>query len=193
MSINDKTRWERKYAERSARSPGPPPDWLVENLGNLPRGGDALDLAAGDGAASLLLASRGWRVDAIDIAENGLAIGRRVAGPLPIRWRALDLDEYEPPPSSFDLVVCFRFLDRERLPAIVRRALRPGGLFLGETFNQRYPGSAGAHPISEKYLLFENEWRRLLGDFEFLAHDESGVTSRLLARKRSDDTEAPSS
>ena len=185
MTAEDRQRWDRKFAERSSRSPGPPSDWLVEQLGALPRGGRALDLAAGDGCNSLLLASRGWKVTAVDISEVGLSIGEGVAGPLPVEWIVADLDEYEPPAETFDLVLCFRFLDRTRLPGMVERALKPGGLFLAATFNWREaerPQSPIHHP---DFLLRKDEWPTLMSGLEILEHDQSGTISSLIARKES--------
>ncbi len=107
----------------------------------------------GDGANSLLLASRGWRVTAVDISPTGLALGRKVAGPLPIQWVEADLDTYEPESAAYDLVLCFRFLDRLRLPQLVDVALKPAGLLLAETFNVQAIGSPDCHITNPAYLL----------------------------------------
>lgn len=183
MSEQDRVRWDKKYAERPSRASSPPSPWLEQHLRNLPRGGRALDLACGDGGNALLLASRGTRVIAVDVSPVGLAIGRKVAGPLPIEWVEADLDHYEPQVASFDLVVCFRFLDRKRLFHLVDTALKPGGLFLGETFNQSAAKHPDCHVTNPDYLLAEGEWLRLFPTYEVLAHEESGGMSRYLGRK----------
>lgn len=191
MSESDRERWDAKYRESGSRSPAPAADWLAANFSKLPRGGRALDLAAGDGGNALLLASRGWKVTAVDIAAEGLAIGRRVSGALRIEWVVADLDDYEPPRLAFDLITCFRFLDRERLPRLVREALKPGGYFLAETYNQREAQRPDGHSRNPNYLLEDGEWRRLFADFEIVAEDEEGATSRVLARRPLADGESP--
>lgn len=185
MSHEDRERWDAKYAARPSRSPGAPSAWLEQLLPRLPRGGRALDLAAGDGANALLLASRGWKVTAVDISPVGLALGRRVAGALRIDWVEADLEDYLPA-GPYDLVTCFRFLDRRRLGPIVASALAPGGLLAIETFNRRVlevlQNEAEA-PRNPEYLLELGEWPRHFPDYEILEHGEEGTLSRLFARR----------
>lgn len=181
MSENDRQKWDQKYADRP--SPGAPSDFLEQNLRLLPRGGRALDLAAGDGANSLLLASRGWRVTAVDISAVGLEIGKRVAGPLPIEWIVADLDDYSPPAGQFDLVMALRFFDRKQLPDQVRTALKPGGYFLSESYNFRELNRPDSHVTNPDYLVSENEWPQLLDGFEVHEHDQSRSSTRILFRK----------
>ena len=180
MSAEDKAKWDAKYASRPMKTCGPPAEWVERNLGSLPRGGRVLDLACGDGANTLLLASRGNRVVAVDISEQGLAIGKKIAGPLPIDWVEADLDDYSPPANEFDLVVCIKFLDRKRIVEIVNDALKPGGLLLAETYNTR---DGLSHVKNPDFLLRDGEWLMLFPSYQVLAHDESGPTSKLLARK----------
>lgn len=183
VTRKDRERWDAKYRERGSCSPGAPADWLVRELARLPRGGRALDLAAGDGANSLLLASRGWKVTAVDISPIGLAIGQKVAGPLPIDWVIADLDDYLPTEAAFDLVLCFRFLDRLRLPDLAQRALKPGGLFLAETFHAAANDSSGDRPKNPDYLLREGEWPTLFPGWEVLEERCVGGSGAILARK----------
>lgn len=181
MAEADRVRWDERYRERSELGPVGAARWLVENLPTTGVAGTALDLAAGDGCNSIYLARQGWRVTAVDISAVGLEIGRRVGDELPIEWIAADLDEYLPPLGAFDLVVCFRFLDRVRLPALVARGLRPGGYLLAETFNDC--NGAPAHVQNPDHLLHADEWLSLFPDYEIIAHDQTGPTSKLFARR----------
>lgn len=183
MSEHDRSRWEKKYAERSSRVSSPPSSWLERHLSQLPRGGHALDLACGDGGNALLLASRGFRVTAVDIAAAALEIGKRVAGPLPIYWTEADLDEYEPQFNSFDVVLCIRFLDRRRLREMVDSALKSEGFLVAETFHNRANAESGCHISNPDYLLAEGEWLTLFAGYDVLAHEEDAAMSRILARK----------
>lgn len=184
MAQNDFDRWQKKYAALVNEAPGPAADFLVAIAPRLGAPGRALDLAAGDGRNAIYLAERGWRVTAVDISPLGLGIGQRV-GPAAatIEWIIADLDDYAPDPEAFDLVVCFRFLDRQRLPALVERALRPGGLLVAETYNQREAERPGSHLKNPAYWLQPDEWPRLFPEYETIVCEEVDVVSRLVARK----------
>lgn len=183
MSEQDRSRWEKKYAERTSRVSSPPSAWLERHLAQLPRGGKALDLACGDGGNALLLASRGFRVTAVDIAKTALEIGKKVAGPLPIQWIEADLDEYQPEPGAFDVVLCMRYLDRRRIGGLVDQALKSQGYVIAETFNRLASAETGCHISNPDYLLEEGEWPKLFAGYEALAHEEKEGISRILARK----------
>lgn len=63
-------KWNARYLNKGDRPPSAP-SFLQKHIGNL-KPGNVLDIAAGDGAASLLLAGEGFAVTALDISENGL-------------------------------------------------------------------------------------------------------------------------
>lgn len=63
-------KWNARYLNKGDRPPSAPL-FLQKHIGDL-KPGSVLDIAAGDGAASLLLAGEGFAVTALDISENGL-------------------------------------------------------------------------------------------------------------------------
>lgn len=63
-------KWNARYLNKGDRPPSVP-SFLQKHIGSL-KPGSVLDIAAGDGAASLLLAREGFAVTAVDISENGL-------------------------------------------------------------------------------------------------------------------------
>jgi SAM-dependent methyltransferase len=95
-----------------------------------------LDLGAGEGRNAIWLASRGWRVTAVDYAEVGLDKGRRVASErgVEVDWVCADLVDWLPKPASSDLVlVIYLHLPADDMRAVVSRAqdaVAPGGVFL---------------------------------------------------------------
>jgi ubiquinone/menaquinone biosynthesis C-methylase UbiE len=131
-----------------------------------------LDLGCGAGWLSLELARRGAHVTALDISETNLALARYMAetnsrnfsflyqgfAGLPCRleefgsveYAYADLNEVSLPAGEYDAVVVWDSLhhvrDLERLLGEIRRALKPGGVFVGvdhsyattrtETFNR---------------------------------------------------------
>lgn len=111
-----------------------------------------LDLAAGTGRHSLHLASRGFRVIAVDRDIAAL----RALGSDAIEVRQADL-EVEPWPfagEQFDGIVVVNYLYRPLLPQFAG-VLAPGGVLIYQTFmqgNERY-----GRPRNPDFLLSSNE------------------------------------
>lgn len=117
---------------------------VIKLLGLSP--GDAvLDLACGWGRHSLELARRGLRVTGLDLSGSLLAHARRRAARahLAVGWVQADMREL-PWTAEFDAVLSlfsslgYFLSDAEDLRVLraVRRALRPGGVFLLETMHR---------------------------------------------------------
>ena len=131
-----------------------------------------LDLACGEGRHSLAAAAAGATVVGVDNDESCLERARehaRVKG-LAIDWRRVDLEGSWPDFGSFDAVLVFNYLDRERLPQI-RGLVVAGGLLMIETFlaAQR---DLGWGPASEEHLLRPGEIARLVSPFRVLCGRE---------------------
>ncbi|WP_331767109.1 class I SAM-dependent methyltransferase [Embleya sp. NBC_00896] len=131
------TYWDKVYAERPASADPQPNDRLVETVTALPPG-DALDLGCGGGGDALWLASRGWRVTALDVsavATTRLARQARSRG-LSDRITARQHDASASLPGlRFDLVTAHYFhtpyaQDRTAILRSAAHLLRPGGRLL---------------------------------------------------------------
>lgn len=94
-------------------------------------GRDALDVAAGDGAAARNLAARGARVVAVDSSPAMLARGRAATAGLAVDWRRGDALALPVADASVDVAVSsFGVMfapDPARAVAELGRVLRPGG------------------------------------------------------------------
>ena len=123
--------WNERY--RAGEQLSQAPAALVERFAGNLTPGLALDLACGPGRHALYLAERGWRVTAVDgspfAIENLLERAR--AKKLDIDARVADLErgEFEIPPDTFDLLVVFRYWQRDLIPAI-QRGVRPEGIVI---------------------------------------------------------------
>jgi len=131
--------WNRFYTDRSRPIPFfvPKPD---ENLASyLDRGliepGRALDLGCGPGRNALYLASRGFRVDAVDLAPNAIEWARdraRESG-AEVAFHCGDAFAGAVPDGPYDLIVdsgCLHHLAPHRrisYLALIDRVLAPGG------------------------------------------------------------------
>jgi tellurite methyltransferase len=167
--------WNARYR---AQPPGPaaPQPWLVGHESLLPPPGLALEVAMGLGGSAGWLCERGWRAAGLDISE--VAVRRAKA-----RWPALlagvaDLERLPiAPEPAFDLILDFYYLDRGLWP-VFRRALRPGGLLLMETFVQPPSGRADMNPA---YVLQPGELRAAFADWEVLDYAEGERAGRWVA------------
>jgi len=135
----DIDRWEKKYRDATA-TPSLIPDPLLIHYADLVQGGGlALDLAAGTCHTSVQLARLGHQVVALDCSLTALQIGQRIATREGVHVQGLvaDLDDWPLPSSAFEVITCFRYLNRELFPAM-GSALKPGGLLVYKTFNQHH-------------------------------------------------------
>lgn len=153
--MNQRDKWNKRYATADAPSSRQACEVLRRNAALLPASGRALDLACGLGANALFLAERGLAVEAWDIADGALAKLADTAAhqQLAIKTLARDAERQPPEPTSFDVICVSRFLHRPTLPAL-QRALRPGGLLFYQTFNQDKPHGSPSNP---DFLLMRDE------------------------------------
>lgn len=132
------------------------------------RGARVLDLACGSGRHAIAAAELGAEVTAVDKDPARLEAGKQAARSrgLTITWLQWDLTGSAPPLGTFDVLLLFNYLDRARLPALTE-FLRPGGLFMMETFLEDQKGFDWG-PTSDEHLLKRGELPRLLPAFEIL-------------------------
>lgn len=144
---SDRTKWNARYREGDI--PAETSD-IVRRFFRLASGPLALDLAAGAGRNSTFLAEHGFRVDAVDISEEGLS---RVRHP-GVRRICADLDAFDIPAARYDLIVDVLYLNRRLFPQMAE-ALRPGGLLVFESLLLEPGQDAGGH--CRDYFLRPNE------------------------------------
>lgn len=125
-----------------------------------------LDLACGAGRHALAAAGLGARVVAVDRDPAGLEAGKNEARrrSLSIEWIAADLEQAWPDLGTFDLVLLFNYLDRERMDR-VRAVVAPGGALLMETFLE-VQRQLGWGPTSDAHLLKFGELSSLVAPLQ---------------------------
>ncbi|MQA10167.1 MAG: methyltransferase domain-containing protein [Pseudonocardiaceae bacterium] len=135
--------WEERYRGHTAVWSRRPNPQLVAEAGELSPG-TALDAGCGEGADAIWLASRGWRVTAVDIASAALRRAREQADTFGadvtsrIDWVPADLTSWTPTGEHFDLVSAHYIhvaasreaLSREALQRRLAASVAPGGTLL---------------------------------------------------------------
>ena len=93
----DKERWNSRYRKQDMLWSAEPNRFLVDEVSNLTPG-RALDLAAGEGRNAIWLAELGWRVTAVEFADEAVDRGRRIAADrsADVDWISADLLDWRP-------------------------------------------------------------------------------------------------
>ena len=106
----------------------------------IPIGGSVLDLGCGDGFLDYYVYSRrAGRIVGVDTSEEAIEEARRYHAKDGIEYMVGDILDVKTDPSSFDVVILRGVLpgigieNAPAIAAIAKRALRPGGWFVGDT------------------------------------------------------------
>lgn len=188
MSDHDRERWDKKYRERQLPNDVVADDWLMRHAAQRPAG-RAIDLACGLGHNAIWLAQRGWQVDAVDISPVGLQLAAEFAKRhhADVNFICADLEasliESDPEmTSAYDLVLVFRFLDREHLPGLIPQLLKPDGVLIYETFTRSQLQREDSHIQDERFTLTPGELPRLYAELKVIAYEEVELADRNVAR-----------
>ena len=162
-----------------------PSRWLVENADLLPRceagrsAPRALDVASGRGRNALWLAAAGYETEAVDRDVEALTHLRRLAGgTVATRTEDLERPDVSLGEARYDLIVVCRYLHRP-LFAAIRKALRPGGVLVYETFTAAQ--AARGRPTNPAFLLKAGELPALVAPLRVLRQHEGKVDDVMLA------------
>jgi SAM-dependent methyltransferase len=129
-------RWNRTLTSDKPRFNTHPNAFLME-IAKTRKPGTALDVGMGQGRNSIWLAQQGWDVTGFDPAEKAVALAQENARKLGVRLnaqikRSEDFDFGE---SRWDLILLSYAGGRE-MPAVLERALKPGGVLVIEAFHR---------------------------------------------------------
>ncbi len=145
-----------------------PSPWLTWHDYLFRPGMTVLDLACGEGRHALKAAQWGATVTAVDCEETKLETGREAASRLGVTvdFRSADLEGVWPEFGSFDVVMLFNYLDRDRMKD-VRGLVGPGGLLFMETYLE-WQRALGWGPTKDAHLLAPGELAALAAPLEIL-------------------------
>ena len=195
--------WNARYAGEEFVYGREPNDFVVQAVSAIPHQGRVLCLADGEGRNSVWLAGQGFRVTAVDVAEQGVAKGRELAraSGVEIETRVADVTRFDLGIERWDAIVSI-FL---HLPSKARRelhrraiaALAPGGVFVYEAYGPeqlRYrtggpPEAQLLHSLDDVVPDFdgcaiEHAFEGVRAVNEGRLHRGDGFVVQVIARKR---------
>jgi len=155
--MEELARWESRFAPESYLFGTAPNAFLARQKPLLPKTGRALSVADGEGRNGVWLAEQGLDVVSMDFSPTAQAKARALAASrgVSITTETVDLSTYTWPADAFDVIVVIfaQPLERTRLFAGVKRALKPGGLLLIEGYppRQLQYGTGGPSDIERLY------------------------------------------
>jgi SAM-dependent methyltransferase len=148
-----------------------PSQFLVENVGLLPRG-RVLEVAMGSGRNAVYLAKLGFDVEGVDISLDAVNTALELAQEMGVSIKAqvIDLESnYLIEKDAYVVIICFNYLQRTLISQI-KDGLLKGGMIVYETFivDQAKIGK----PKNPDYLLTHNELLDMFRDFRCLRYRE---------------------
>jgi len=165
--------WDERYSEAGFAYGTAPNEFLVSVVDNIPPG-KILSLAEGEGRNAVYLASRGYRVTAVDGSEVGLRKAVELAAERGVAITAIhaDLSEFEIEAGQWDGIVSFYC----HVPPTIRlplhqaavRGLKSGGIFVLEAFSKEQLAYDTGGPQSVDMLMSLVELKQELAGLEFI-------------------------
>ncbi len=199
-------KWDERYAEPGFAYGTAPNDFLAQNLGRLPAGGEVLSLAEGEGRNAVFLAQRGFRIIAVDGSAVGLEKARQLAAQSGVEIETItsDLAAFDLGENRWDGIVSIwchvPSALRARLHPAIVTALRPGGVLLLESYTPKQLEYKTGGPPTADLLTTRTELERNLRGLEFVSceektrevhegkyHNGMSAVVQLIARKRLED------
>lgn len=184
-ATKDKERWDRMYSTKEFIFGKAPVAFLQEHLHLLPKG-KTLDIAMGEGRNGVFLATKGFQVTGIDISETGLKKAQTLANAhgVSIKTKVVDLEAYQLPAETYDVIICTYYLQRDLFPQIIQ-ALKPGGMVVMETYTLDHLKYRARFP--RQFLLTPNELLQHFADLTVLRYqmldDGQAAYASILAQK----------
>ena len=167
----DQIRWNKKYRQLNLHQLSlRPSSWLPlheELLLSLSKG-KALDIACGSGKNACYLAALNFEVDAVDVSDVAMDwLQEKVqAADLSVFPQVRNLEMDMLPPTSYEVILNFYYLQRSLFPSIIA-GLAPGGLLFFETFSRDHIEVLGKR-MNPAFVLERGELLKAFSSLEVL-------------------------
>lgn len=170
--------WDERYKDAAYLYGTEPNDFLREAVSYLPANGELLSLAEGEGRNAVFLAEQGFRVTGVDGSRVGLDKAEQLARDRGVQIQTIlsDLADFDMGEQRWDAIVSIWFHCpselRARLHRAVIAALKPGGVFILESYTPEQLQYRTGGPSNADWLLSLSDARRELDGLEFVIAEE---------------------
>jgi len=175
QSQDTKTQWDQKYARSTfiyGKSPAP---FLAENYHYIPFQGSVLDMGMGEGRNAVFMAQKGYNVTGVDLSSVAVKKSYLLAQEFGVKIKGVvaSLKDYKIPPSSFDAIICFYWVDRSMVDKI-KNWLKPGGILIYEAYTIREKEKLKSRKgiLNADHYLKEQELLKLFPGMRVLKYEE---------------------
>lgn len=163
--FDSKSEWDQAYSRSSFIFGKSPAKFLAENYDYIPEASTVLDMGMGEGRNAVFLAQKAHKVTGIDISSVAIKKAYLLAKEYGVKIKALvaSLDKYKIAPASYDVIICFYYIDRS-LVSKMKSWLKPGGLIIYEAFTSAQKSVKGHRDYEESQYLKSQELLTLFGE-----------------------------
>ena len=166
-------RWQNRYAAAAGHLFGEEPNHFLAGCADLlPQTAQVLAVADGDGRNGVWLARQGLTVTSLDFSPVAQGKAKALAARygVDVKFEQGDVHTWAYPVQGFDIVaeIFAQFSmpdDRARKWAVMRDALRPGGLMIIQGYTPRQLTYATGGPKLLEQLYTEDLLRAAFGDY----------------------------
>jgi SAM-dependent methyltransferase len=169
---NDYEHWQQRFAGDEYRFGTAPNAFLKSQASLLRKGQTALAIADGEGRNGVFLAEQGLDVLSLDFSPLAQEKARKLAAARGVTMRVAQADvvNWDYPTAAYDVVaaIFFQFaapLERDKIFAGIKKALRPGGLLLLEGYRPKQLEYKTGGPSQVENLYTRVLLERSFGDF----------------------------
>ncbi len=165
-------KWNEMYGSEEYRYGIIPNDFLKDNYDKIAKG-KVLCIGSGEGRNAVFLAEKGFDVTAVDFSINGIKKTQSLAEKRNVKVESIESDvlEYDFGREKYEAVInMFLHFDRDNRKIVagkIFQALKPGGLFISETYHVEQLISGMAGPKDEKLMMTVDRAMEDYKDFSF--------------------------
>lgn len=172
-SYDNKTLWDKRYSKRAYVYGKSPAKFLAENYDYLSPESQVLDMGMGEGRNAVFLAQKGHQVTGIDISSVAITKAKNLARELGVKIKAVvgTLNKYRIQDASYDVIICFYYVDRALNEKIVKW-LKPGGILIYEAHTINELKAKGSKEEDTSYYLKPQELLSMFPGMEILKFEE---------------------
>jgi tellurite methyltransferase len=171
----DKPFWENTYKSDDAATFGVEPSRNIKAIWKqFEKGWQILDVGCGEGRDSIFLAGQGFKVDAFDVSEAGIAKVQRISADKNVKLNAWvqDLTQFQFN-KSYDVITthgALHLVEREQWYDFIMQMkanTNAGGMNIIGIFTNKLPATPDNAPFT-KGLFNEGELKTLYEDWEII-------------------------